>query len=736
MESTPGKLYSVVEGELKGIEGPLSKGMLESNKCYLLDCGAEVYVWVGRVTQLEERKSASLVAEEFISTQKRPKHTHITRIIQGFETLPYRSNFDSWPLGGGNSGSEEGRGKVAALLKQQGVNVKGILKATPVKEEIPPLLEGNGKLEVWRVKNVAKAPVPKEEVGKFYSGDCYMILYTYHSGDRKEDYFLCFWLGQQSTQEDQAVAARLTNTMANSLKGRPVQGRILQGKEPAQFIGLFQNMVILKGGLSPGYRKYITEKGLQDETYNGDCVALIQVCGTGPHNSKAIQVEPVAESLNSTDCFLLQTGTSLFAWHGNSSTQEQQQLAARIAEFLKPGTLAKLVKEGTEPAAFWNALGGKQSYVSQRRAQETGKDPHLYACTFEKGKLQVFEVFNFTQDDLLTEDIMILDAHSEVFVWVGQQVDSKEKQQAFEIGQKYMERASLLEGLSPDIPLYKVTEGNEPSFFTRFFSWDSAKAAIHGNSFEKKLATLQGIPLQAIENLKKPISSDDASSTESPTQTSHTSNDFKRSGPTQRAAALAALSSAFNSSSGDKGATRATKPSRLTLNQSSQRAAAVAALSTVLNVEPKSSLTATPPAQIDPVADENPPTAETVSGTTQMEAGITMNVATEESLPKQEEPVAEDDTKVEESNLETNGEDVSKPEEIKTKLEENGCAGTYSYEQLKAKSTNPAIGIDPKKREMYLSPEEFQKIFGMDQRKFYEQPKWKQDLQKKSVDMF
>ena len=36
-----------------------------------------------------------------------------------------------------------------ALLKQQGVDVKGTAKSsTPVNEEVPPLLEGGGKLEV------------------------------------------------------------------------------------------------------------------------------------------------------------------------------------------------------------------------------------------------------------------------------------------------------------------------------------------------------------------------------------------------------------------------------------------------------------------------------------------------------------------------------------------------------------------------------------------------------------
>lgn len=48
---------------------------------------------------------------------------------------------------------------------------------------------------------------------------------------------------------------------------------------------------------------------------------------------------------------------------------------------------------------------------------------------------QVSEIFNYSQDDLMTEDMLILDTHAEVFVWIGQSVDSKDKQTAFEIGQ-------------------------------------------------------------------------------------------------------------------------------------------------------------------------------------------------------------------------------------------------------------------------------------------------------------
>lgn len=48
---------------MNAVEGELSKAMLENNKCYLLDCGAEVFVWVGRVTQVEDRKAASQATE-------------------------------------------------------------------------------------------------------------------------------------------------------------------------------------------------------------------------------------------------------------------------------------------------------------------------------------------------------------------------------------------------------------------------------------------------------------------------------------------------------------------------------------------------------------------------------------------------------------------------------------------------------------------------------------------------
>ncbi|XP_064999503.1 villin-2-like isoform X1 [Musa acuminata AAA Group] len=707
LEASPAKLYSINDGQLKLEENTLSKAMLENYKCYLLDCGAEIFIWVGRVTQIEERKAASKAAEDFIINQNRPKTTRITQVIQGYETHSFKSNFESWPAGTvtgtGTSSGDEGRGKVAALLKQQGVDLKGISKGSPINEEVPPLLEGGGKLEVWRINGSAKNPVPKEEIGKFYSGDCYIVLYTYHSSEKKEDYFLACWMGKDSIQDDQMMATRLANTMWSSLKGRPVQGRIFQGKEPPQFIALFQPMVVLKGGISSGYKKFIADKNLNDETYTSDGIALIQVSGTSVHNNKAVQVDAVATSLSSTDCFILQSGNSLFIWSGSSSTFEQQQWAARIAELLKPGVTLKHVKEGTESSAFWFGLGGKQGFTSKKITQDIIRDPHLYTFSFKKGKLEVTEVFNYSQDDLLTEDMLVLDTHAELFVWIGQSVDSKEKQKAFDIGQKYIELATSLEGLSPDVPLYKITEGNEPCFFTTYFSWDNAKAMVQGNSFQKKLLHLFGNAMHASESKDKSTS------------------DY-HGGPTQRASALAALSSAFSPSSNTK--TTAPRPSRP--SRGSQRAAAVAALSSVLTAEQKKGESETSTTRFSRSPSPGPhatvnDSAKTDSVGSELGASLGLSLETE---------ITEGDSTISESTI-SDTEVAQDPEIVK-----NGGETTFGYERLKAKSSNPVRGIDYKRREAYLSDDEFQTVMGITKKAFYQQPKWKQDMQKRKMDLF
>jgi len=738
LETTAPKLYSINDGQLKFEDIPLTKAVLENTKCFLLDCGAEMFVWVGRVTQLEDRKAATKAVEEFIINQKRPKTARVTQVIQGYESHAFKSKFESWPAGTatGNSGAEDGRGKVAALLKQQGVDVKGAPKSsTPVNEEVPPLLEGGGKLEVWCIDGNAKSALPKEDNGKFYSGDCYIVLYTYHSGDKKEEYYLNYWIGKDSSVDDQVMGAELANTVWNSLKGRPVLGRIYQGKEPPQFVALFQPMVILKGGISSGYTKIVEEKGAGSGTYSPEGIALFRVSGTAIHNNKTLQVDALATSLSSTDCFVLQSGNGMFTWHGNSSTYEQQQWAAKVAEFLKPGVTVKHCKEGTESSAFWFALDGKQSYTSKPIPQDTiVREPHLYAFSIRKGRLEVTEIFNFCQDDLLTEDLMILDTHGEVFIWIGQCVEPKEKQKAFDIGQKYIEHATSIEDLSPYVPLYKVSEGNEPCFFKTYFSWDNSKSVVHGNSFQKKLSLLFGLRSESSSRssgnggpTQRASALAALSSAFNPSSQQKQANDSRPAssgdGPTQRASALAALSNAFNPSSKPK--TLNPSPSRS--SQGSQRAAAVAALSSVLTAEQSGST-------------DNLRATKTSTTSEKTDAEVTV-ITPSEASPRSDagessEFQSEKDAAVDEVPPMVDIAEPAAQEAPEEQTTEQVGEATFSYDRLISKSTDPIRGIDYKRREAYLSESEFQTVFGITKDAFYRQPGWKQELQKRKADLF
>ena len=53
--------------------------------------------------------------------------------------------------------------------------------------------------------------------------------------------------------------------------------------------------------------------------------------------------------------------------------------------YMQSGAPVKTLKEGSEPAAFWSALGGKDSYPSQQDSKVSNKDPKLLVCASTEG---------------------------------------------------------------------------------------------------------------------------------------------------------------------------------------------------------------------------------------------------------------------------------------------------------------------------------------------------------------
>ena len=57
------------------------------------------------------------------------------------------------------------------------------------------------QVKVWRVESSKLVQVDKEDYGMFYSGDCYVILYTYGTKSSQK-YIIYFWQGQSSTRDE------------------------------------------------------------------------------------------------------------------------------------------------------------------------------------------------------------------------------------------------------------------------------------------------------------------------------------------------------------------------------------------------------------------------------------------------------------------------------------------------------------------------------------------------------
>ena len=52
----------------------------------------------------------------------------------------------------------------------------------------------------------------------------------------------------------------------------------------------------------------------------------------------------------------------------------------------QPDEHTKAQKEGIESEQFWELLGGKSEYPSQKIKKDGESDPHLFSCTFSNGK--------------------------------------------------------------------------------------------------------------------------------------------------------------------------------------------------------------------------------------------------------------------------------------------------------------------------------------------------------------
>lgn len=453
-------------------KSPLSQSLLDTNDTFILEMPGLVCVWKGKNANMKERKEALKRAEGFVEAKNLPSHTMISTVSEGNETAIFKSAFYNWQEKYIPMDKTYNIGRGIAKVEKKRFDFATLQQRSLNEEKQRPKLfdDGSGTYVVWRVefnsdsRKLERKQLPEQDYGIFYSGDCYIVQYKYIERNR-ERCVIYFWLGDHSGKDEQGGAALHARELDDEMGGSAIQVRLVEGKETEHFLLLFKGQFIVKqGGLASGFQK---DDGTPEDKH------LFRIRGNTVWNTKAIEVDARARSLNSNDCFFLHSSSFAFVWYGKNANGDERDLALKVAERIVKRPTENYL-EGSERADFWQALGGKEEYATEPdlKGEMTSHEPRLFEVSNASGNLTWTEIFGFDQDDMDEDDVMILDTYDFIYVWLGNGSRKDEREGAWK---------NVLEYLSTDLTgrklentiVMRIKQGNEPIEFTYHFeSWD------------------------------------------------------------------------------------------------------------------------------------------------------------------------------------------------------------------------------------------------------------------------
>uniref|UniRef100_A0A671YGI6 Advillin n=1 Tax=Sparus aurata TaxID=8175 RepID=A0A671YGI6_SPAAU len=282
---------------------------------------------------------------------------------------------------------------------------------------------------IWRIEKMELVQVPEKSYGNFYEGDCYVLLAV--------SYDIHYWIGSESTQDEQGAAAVYTIQLDEFLGSTPVQHREVQNHESDTFRGYFkQGIIYKKGGVASGMR--------HTETNTYDVKRLLHVKGRKRVIAK--EVEMSWKSFNLGDVFLLdmgktivqwngpkcnrqeklkdcyfldQGGTKIFVWKGKKANKAERQAAmTRALEFIKAKkypitTNVETVNDGAESALFkqlfqrWTV---KDQTQGLGKVHTRGKVAHITQEKFDASLMHMMP-------EVAAQERMVDDGTGQVEVW-------------------------------------------------------------------------------------------------------------------------------------------------------------------------------------------------------------------------------------------------------------------------------------------------------------------------------
>uniref|UniRef100_A0A061REH4 Villin 1 n=1 Tax=Tetraselmis sp. GSL018 TaxID=582737 RepID=A0A061REH4_9CHLO len=501
-EPQPVKLFQVEDAELEeprfmevAAGEPLDRGMLRADGVHVLDTGAAIYVWIGSRVELGVRRRCLDIGTRFLERRGCAPIAQVKVIKSRLEPPTFKQHFLNW-MGAPPVPTEAAAAVSPMAASPPPQDLAAIVARSDNPEGEAAEAAALGKATVWLVRDFDLLEWPEDRLGEFYDGDSFVILNAYDFRGSVR-HIVYFWQGRNSSIGEKGASALLARKVDDDLSGDAAQVRVLQNKEPGHFLRLFKGGMVVHSGSAPD--------DLKPKPTAAAGARLFHCKSTGsPEEARAVEVDAGSAKLSSRDAYVLvgPGGGDAFAWLGAASSAAERRCAQQVADRLAGGAGSVAVEEGAEPGRFWEAMGvvgreGAEAAEDGKDAEASeGPEPRLFLLSDAKTggrELWFEEIYNFSQDDLIRDDVMLLDAEAEVFLWVGTRASPNERERAEAAARRYLEASDAARSSGrPGVPITKVAPGQEPASFTRhFIAWDSSKASAFKDPYLEKLRRLE-----------------------------------------------------------------------------------------------------------------------------------------------------------------------------------------------------------------------------------------------------
>ncbi|EGC37711.1 hypothetical protein DICPUDRAFT_46298 [Dictyostelium purpureum] len=450
-----------------------NKEILNTKFVFVIDCVSEIFIWVGKESSSMQRKMAIKVALVLQAQSDRTDWTKITRVNEFGENNLFKEKFANYPgMLPISTTKQEIKNYVATQKAEHKLEVLSGRLNTPFVDNEVIFTNESGRIKIWKIEDYEKIDHPQSLYSNFYSGDSYIVLYTYMLNN-KEAHVIYYYLGRDSTINEKGTSAYLTVDLQESLTGSCVQVRVVQNKECRNFLNLFKG-------------KMITHKGKFNK-YDANQTALYQVKGKDSIDCRAVQVDASSSMLNTLNSYVLTNGKDkVFIWNGKFSLEVQQQTSNNIARILAESNNKEIItiREGQETDDFWSLIGGDKSldkYFNSLTIQQStiptsfNYESRLFICNNSSGINEINEESPFSQDDLEIGSACILDVQSHIYIWLGTRCAHRAKRASMEAVLDFIKKSKF--GHSMEHTKVQIIEPfHEPIEFRAYFrSWCTSK---------------------------------------------------------------------------------------------------------------------------------------------------------------------------------------------------------------------------------------------------------------------